>query len=98
MKIIIGNPGSGKTKKVLELSAENNIPILCESLARQERLLEKAKGYGLSIPQPIVFDAVTPDVKTVYIDDVNRLLDAMLHVDVAGMTINVEKHSIIEEL
>ena len=32
MKIIFGAPGSGKTKAILELSAKNNIPVLCESL------------------------------------------------------------------
>ena len=34
MKIIFGNPGSGKTKALLELSEKNNIPVLCESAAR----------------------------------------------------------------
>ena len=46
MKIIFGNPGSGKTKALLELSAKNNIPVLCESAARVQRLLVKAEGYG----------------------------------------------------
>ena len=31
MKMIIGEPGSGKTKELLALSSINNIPILCES-------------------------------------------------------------------
>ena len=43
MKIILGNPGSGKTKKILQMSAENNIPVLCESQARRERLFVKAR-------------------------------------------------------
>ena len=46
MKIIFGNPGSGKTKALLEMSAKNNIPVLCESAARVQRLLVKAEGYG----------------------------------------------------
>ena len=53
MKIIFGNPGSGKTKALLEMSAKNNIPVLCESAARVQRLLVKAEGYGFKIPSPV---------------------------------------------
>ena len=49
MNIIIGSPSSGKTKRILELSAKNNIPILCESKYRVERLIVKAHGYGYKI-------------------------------------------------
>ena len=31
MKIILGGHSSGKTKRILELSSINNVPILCES-------------------------------------------------------------------
>ena len=66
MKIIFGAPGSGKTKALLELSAKNNIPVLCESQARVERLLVKAKGYGYDIPLPITMNSLSEDVKEVY--------------------------------
>ena len=60
MKYILGAPGTGKTKEILRLSEENRIPILCESQARKERLLQRAMQYGFVIPVPIVFSEVTP--------------------------------------
>lgn len=98
MKIILGNPGSGKTKRILQLSEENNIPILCESQARQERLLVKARGYGFSIPQPIVYNEVTEDVKEVYVDDVKKLLEVMFNVNVSCITVNVEDKNDLERM
>ena len=56
MKLIFGNPGSGKTKALLALSEKNNVPILAESDARVQRLLVKAEGYGYKIPAPLTFD------------------------------------------
>ena len=53
MKLILGNPGSGKTKVLLALSEKNNIPILSESDARVQRLLVKASNYGFHIPTPV---------------------------------------------
>ncbi len=98
MKIILGNPGSGKTKKILQMSAENNIPVLCESQARRERLFVKARGYGFSIPDPIVYNEIPSDVKVVYVDDVKRLLEVMFNLDVSAVSINVENNSDIERI
>lgn len=89
MKIIIGAPGSGKTKEILKMSAEKNIPILCESADRATRLLIKSQGYGYKIPTPIIYsEAKATDV--VFVDDVERLLNAMLPCKVETITYNVE--------
>ena len=90
MKIIFGNPGSGKTKALLELSAKNNIPVLCESAARVQRLLVKAEGYGFKIPSPLTIDEINAATPAVYIDDVKRLLEVGLNIKLAGITINRE--------
>ena len=65
MKMIIGEPGSGKTKEILALSSINNVPILCESEERVSRLITKAQGYGYKIPTPIVYNQIDDSVKTV---------------------------------
>ena len=91
MKYILGAPGSGKTKEILKLSEENRIPILCESAARKERLLQRAMQYGFVIPVPIVFSEVTAKDKVVYVDDIERLLQAMLGVKVDIVTLNLLK-------
>ncbi len=98
MNIILGNPGSGKTKYILELSAKNNIPILCESEARLERLLIKANGYGFSIPRPILYTEVDSNVEVVYVDDIERLLQTMFRCQIKGISINVERKENIKDL
>ena len=90
MKMIIGEPGSGKTKELLALSSINNIPILCESEERVSRLITKAQGYGYRIPTPVVYNEVDASVKTVYIDDIERLLKVMLPCNVDIITFNAE--------
>ena len=88
MKIIFGNPGSGKTKALLEMSAKNNIPVLCESAARVQRLLVKAEGYGFKIPAPLTVDEIDSSVPAVYIDDIKRVLEIVLNIILAGITVN----------
>ena len=96
MKIIFGNPGSGKTKALLEQSAKNNIPVLCESAARVQRLLVKAEGYGYKIPAPLTFDELNESVSVVYIDDIKRVLEAVLNIRLAGITINNDALEIVD--
>ena len=96
MKIIFGNPGSGKTKALLEQSAKNNIPVLCESAARVQRLLVKAEGYGYKIPAPLTFDELNENVSVVYIDDIKRVLEAVLNIRLAGITINHDDLEIVD--
>jgi hypothetical protein len=96
MKIIFGNPGSGKTKALLELSAKNNIPVLCESAARVQRLLVKAEGYGYKIPAPLTFDELNDRVAEVYIDDIKRVLEVVLNIKLAGITVNNDDVEIID--
>ncbi len=94
MKLMIGTPGAGKTKAILELSATNNIPVLCESVERKERLLVKSYGYGIKIPTPIVFNEITSDVKEVYVDDVEALFMAMLKTKVSIASVNISEEII----
>ena len=87
MKIILGNPGSGKTKELLAMSAERNVPILCESDARCERLLVKAQGYGYTIPTPVTL-AQIDTVDDVLIDDIERFFNIALNVKLEAFTVN----------
>ena len=98
MQIIFGNPGSGKTKVLLEMSAKNNIPILVESDARVQRLLVKAQGYGVKIPAPITINQLNEGIKAVYIDDVKRLVEGVLHVDLKAITINRDEECEVVDL
>ena len=88
MKLILGAPGSGKTKALLKLSEENNIPVLCENSARVIRLLEKADGYGFRIPTPVVKEDLNENIKEVYVDDVKILLETLLNVKLGAIVVN----------
>ena len=88
MKLILGNPGSGKTKVLLALSEKHNIPILSESDARVQRLLVKASNYGYHIPTPLTVNQLDSSVKAVYVDDVKRLLEALFNIEVECITVN----------
>ena len=98
MKIIFGAPGSGKTKAILELSAKNNVPVLCESQQRVRRLLEKARGYGYDIPMPITVEEIDERVNEVYIDDIKRVLDVALNVNLTAVTVNKDEECEVSEL
>ena len=98
MKIIFGAPGSGKTKAILELSAKNNIPVLCESQQRVRRLLEKASGYGYEIPMPITIEEIDDKVREVYVDDIQRVLEIALKIRLTAITVNKDKECEVSEL
>ena len=98
MKLILGNPGSGKTKALLALSEKNNIPILSESSARVQRLLVKASNYGFHIPTPVTVDELNASITEVYVDDVKKLLETILRVNVGCITVNRDDSLEIKDL
>jgi len=98
MKLIVGSASSGKTKRLLELSAANQVPILCESIERVERLVVKARGYGFNIPMPIVAEELKADVKLVYIDEIDNLVEKLLKVNVGALSINKDSVAEFEDL
>ena len=98
MKLILGNPGSGKTKALLALSEKNNIPILSESSARVQRLLVKASNYGFHIPTPVTVDELDASITEVYVDDVKKLLETLLHVNLGCLTVNRDESLEIKDL
>ena len=98
MKLIVGSASSGKTKRLLELSAANQVPILCESIERVERLVVKARGYGYNIPMPLIAEELKADVKLVYIDEIDNLVEKLLKVNVGAVSINKDSIAEFEDL
>ena len=98
MKLILGNPGSGKTKALLALSEKNNIPILSESSARVQRLLVKASNYGFHIPTSVTVDELDASITEVYVDDVKKLLETLLRVNLGCITVNRDESLEIKDL
>ncbi len=96
MKLIYGDCGTGKTREILKISSETRIPVLCESSARKARLLEKAKGYGLNIPTPVVFNEDLSNIKEVLVDDPKRLMEEVFNVELKGISVNVSVSDVVK--
>lgn len=79
MKILYGQPGTGKTRKILQESSQKNIPILTYDRARVERLKDKAVGYSLIIPEPINVEDVLKE---------NQLKSSKVIIDREDITIS----------
>lgn len=45
--------GSGKTTRLIHLSAHKNIPIIVSTYAQKSHIIEHAKRIGIEIPNPI---------------------------------------------
>lgn len=56
MKIYTMPRGTGKTTKLVRMSAENNYPIIVRYRLSKEYILDKAKRMNLVIPEPISLD------------------------------------------
>lgn len=78
MKVIYGEVGSGKTKKIIYMSNESQNVIVTYSRDRMEKLLDKAERYGISIPNPLVVGEDCIDTGNTYIiDNVEKVLEKM---------------------
>lgn len=91
MKIIFGKRQSGRTTKLIETAAENGYPILVKNSNEQAHLNYKVKKMGLSDKVKII---KLEDVHSrgriithVNIDDAEWLLQQLLDVRIASMTI-----------
>ena len=83
---VIGGRGSGKTTKLIKMSAETGYPIVVTDSIRREDLLSLAKTLNFKIPLPITYiewmnqSYLFPyrmredRIKDVYIDNVDDLL------------------------
>lgn len=83
MDIISGGRGTGKTKKLLEISEKEQIPIICSSRDRAHALFKRAKTEGYDIPCPISCDNLnimrgTYIKRDVLVDDAEQVLAALM--------------------
>lgn len=87
---IIGNNGSGKTKKLMLLAQEHNGVFVC---ANPHAMKEKAKAYGLTgfdiISYIDFFDIRNTYEKPCFIDEIGKCLMAWDDV-VAGYSLTLE--------
>lgn len=71
MDIIIKSRGHGKTRDLIKMSSENNIPIVS---LNPNYIKDMAQNMGLSIPEPISYSSHLCKAIPVYIDELALFL------------------------
>ena len=98
MKVIVGNRGSGKTRKLVELSARMNRTILVASKELVRTTFQMAQDLGLDISMPMTYnefmnakqDAILGKkmlIEGVILDDANVFVEYMLRSPVIAMAV-----------
>lgn len=96
MKIINMGRGQGKTKRLIQYSSINNVPIVCWSRQHCKIIKEQAKEMNLIIPEPIVAENqyIQPcggiRHEKVVIDDLEFVLRILTGSDVDLVTTSCE--------
>ena len=58
MNLIIGPRCSGKTTSLIQVSADTGVPIIAPTMMMANYIKQKAKEYGLDIPEPTSINKV----------------------------------------
>ena len=93
MELIIENQYSGKTTKLIKMSAADGYHIVCHTLFMCNYTLELARNLGLDIPLPITFDDFVNEryrgnrgFKGFLIDDADALLQSISRLPIRAIT------------
>ena len=84
MKIIAREQCSGKTKELISIAIENNIPILCFSESQKKSILEKSLVYFNSVaPTCSLNDIIDYSIESVLIDNLDKAISYFIK-DLSG--------------
>jgi hypothetical protein len=81
MKILRIDRGKGKTTELVKLSNKEWLYIVCRDRERAKVIVDVAKFLLLDIPFPITLRELplrSPHIKTVLVDDMEDLLEAVI--------------------
>ncbi|WP_310877054.1 hypothetical protein [Priestia megaterium] len=95
--IIGGRRGCGKTKRLIEISSENNTYIVCADQNRLKHIVNMAKKMGLDIPFPITVSELPlrgSFIKEVLVDDAEDVLAAFIGRRVKVASTSMELNSL----
>ena len=91
--LVIGRRQTGKTERLIKMSAEKQIPIICASHNMATYARDRAKQLGLDIPKPIVAKTAAIDTElrkydSVLVDDAAIVLNQLLGKHIDTMAVN----------
>lgn len=94
-EFILTPRGSGKTTRLIKISAETKYPIVCVSENAAKEISDKAISLGIDIPQPVSFHSckegfLGKSVRGILIDNVELLLRHLAGVPVIAVTASKE--------
>jgi hypothetical protein len=93
MLIILDKRKSGKTNRLIKMSADTGYYIVCPTIAEASLIFSKAQKQGLDIPFPISYNEfITRDyygkgIKGFLIDDADRLLARLTDLPIGAITL-----------
>lgn len=97
MKIINMGRGQGKTTKLIKISSERKIPIVCTTVIKKRIIEEMAKEMDLKIPEPIEVDILLRNkdgyrnrYETLLIDDLKEILSKIMNSNISFVTTSCE--------
>ena len=86
-RVIGGRRRCGKTSKLIQLSHDHNLYILCANERRREIIAKQAKEMGLSILWPVIpAEAPFRYIHNVLVDDVEAVLEEFIRARVMVMS------------
>ena len=99
MNLIIGGKGTGKSAKLIQMSAETGRYILVCNRKRANMLVKQAESMGLYIPYPVTFEDFCESrfqgsfiqKDGFYIDDADDLLKRIFGgIQIHAMTMTID--------
>jgi hypothetical protein len=96
MKIIAKGRSQGRTTELIKISAEKQIPIVCNSSGSVQYIMDTANKIGLKIPKPIIpneLNLVQFKNKDILIDNAEFLLQNLLHTHgIEAITVTTDEN------
>ena len=98
MKCIYNLPrASGKTTRLMYLSEHYQVPILCCSSAMKDILIERARQYGVDMPNPMTIHDwrwnESDNNRKVIIDEPFHVLSDLLNAEIVATAFSDDKNS-----
>ena len=95
MKIIARNRSKGKTTELIKISAEKQIPIVCDTSSVQY-IIDKAKEMNLKIPQPLTvqqLNMIQWRDKSILVDNAELILQNKLGHKIEAISISTNDYN-----
>ncbi len=90
--LVLTGERTGRTTKLIELAAEQQLCMVVATTAARHAVLERARELGKTIPTPLTFEEFLSghrgrSAKGVLIDNADQLLQGLSHLQIYGVSV-----------